>query len=837
MEGATIVDGPPVDTGVTTFANEACEAVTALTPYDLGSYLEPAETEQDLRKYFERPRCVTTGTLPVGSLQNLVWNQPVTQTFLTTIFPQWSQRLAGVYGITFDLRFRITIAASPFHQGLLCLAFQYGSVGSSGSTRYNRSVVPYAATNLPHVRLDLSEQTSVELVVPFLFTAAYFPVGVSDTNGLDLGSVGLTTVIPIESVAALAPPTYKVFLTLENVKLFGADQAGVTNITLQGGTMLDELRQSKLISTTLNQAAKVSRFVANQVPALSGVAGTTAWALGIASGAAKYFGFSQPVSNKPVRRILPQQHVDEHHVDKPYEGSVVSLFGSNTLAFSRDFACSDVDEMALKYVFSQYSQVCLARVSTGNLHGDPVYATPVALPAFWFRSGLTPPVCNRIHAISSSSTTTNAFYPTTLYATASMFRSWRGSIKFRFTFGKSKYHAGRYLITFNPNIRYGSELNNLASRYLTVEGPEIDRGVVQPYGVSMMCDLKDGNVFEFTAPYHAENPYVGTTSAGVGSVVVTCIDALQAPTTVASSIGLLVEVAGGSDFEVADYAGNFLVSHPLGVVTTQSGDGLTASFFEADLQAGADIGSTTIAPCENTMGEHVTSLKQIIMHPVSFRDTATSATNWMVIPPWWTHSFMNVIGGLTAPLSTTADYWGASYTPAYIAGMYAFARGSTDVSVYLPTNSGGTTMYIEQRPSELFNAWYNVSNYAGRWNAGATPKLIATTGAGTPAVLHARLPTFANNVRLPTWVGNAISTLTRRLRNNNLIFFSVPGSWITHFYRFVYNNSGGVATPIVFRFSAGEDAMLSQFMGPEPVIVPALASTTTLNPEWPSIFG
>ena len=55
---------------------------------------------------------------------------------------------------------------------------------------------------------------------------------------------------------------------------------------------------------------------------------------------------------------------------------------------------------------------------------------------------------------------------------------WRGSIKFRFTFAKTKFHAGRVIAAYVP-ASYDTVATGVLSN--NVPAPEISSGLVQPF--------------------------------------------------------------------------------------------------------------------------------------------------------------------------------------------------------------------------------------------------------------------------------------------------------------------------------------------------------------------
>lgn len=825
MEASLAIHGTVASSGVTQFANEACEAVETLTPYVPTPYTVPQADLQDLKAYFKRPRLIQRGSIAFAN-RNRLFASDLSINNLPTFFPQWTQRLSGVYGVRFKACYRLQVAATAFHQGLLALSFQYGT-NAVGPDVFSRSSVSAAATNLPHVRMDLAELTMVELSVPFLYANEFLTVTPGDNYGGTLGHVALNTLLPLISVVGLNPPSYEMYIWLEDMELFGADNAASTTVTLQSGPIQEqasviekELRSSRLVSRGLDTVSKVSSFVAKHVPMLASIAGPTAWAADIAAGVARYFGFSRPLIQDPTCTHVRISTVGEGHVDTAYNGLAVGPFQSNTLAFDGVSGATDVDEMALSFITSQFSQICVGNISTSNNHTVVVYATNVGPCNFWFRAPATAPFCNIVHPRNSASLITqsgNTFLPSSLMNIASCFRLWRGDIIFRFTFAKTKFHGGRYMVTFNPKTYFSTSTSTASA---TAEGPEIVGGLMQPYGHSQIMDLRDGNVFEFLVPYSNESPYVSYMTS-IGSVVVSCMDPLQANASVTPVVPFVVEVAGGDNFELADYAGNYYVASHLGTIYEQAG--------ELPAATNALVQAATTSASQHTIGERFTSAKQLIMVPSYNTGTvAASTTVNTYVPPWWYYpggAQVNVFP-LTIPINVSTSFVGCGYAPGYLASMYAFVRGSTDFHVYPAGSSTGSRMLIiaEQLPAESSYGNTTRTDYQGRTNTSSTPKIIACDGAP----LHVRLPAYQSIVRVPSHLLR--DNLFLRTLGNSAFSLALPE--FGHSVRVVCQNISSTGSVTITSSHAGDDATMSCYLGPAPCVIPNAASTNPVFPDF-----
>jgi hypothetical protein len=130
--------------GLTQFSNEAVYKSVAgkgdeIVPFELTD-----DKYQDIKEYFARPRLIskiTAATTRTNLYANFV-TDPVTNFWPTAAV----NRLNGVYGYRCSIKFTLTLAATPFQQGLTCVAFQYATSVDVTSDR-----IPYRFNYIPLV--------------------------------------------------------------------------------------------------------------------------------------------------------------------------------------------------------------------------------------------------------------------------------------------------------------------------------------------------------------------------------------------------------------------------------------------------------------------------------------------------------------------------------------------------------------------------------------------------------------------------------------------------------------------------------------------------------------
>lgn len=554
------INSVPEKTGVTDFVQEACTQVDVLGKHHVPSKIFVQQRDvQNLTRYFARPRLVYTGTLPAArqNIQNVLCNN----TTVLGWFPGAAQRLTGVYGLKYSLVFTLQIAATPFHQGLLALSWQYGN----NSTDYNRVAKPYSATNVPHVRLDLSVDTMVQLRVPWL---SPYEFGLLDGSGApNIGYLGLNTLSSIPIVAGMNLPTYKLYVHLEDLEFSGAYPVSASVITFQSGPLIQHqsgplVSEIDMLGHPYSSAARMAsstlKMVGKHVPSLQGITGTVAWYTDAIAGSLRAFGFSKPTVLDPIQRMLKQSNAMEHNVDLATPSAVVGPLSTNQMQVDENFSSSAVDEMSLGYVLSQPCQICYGSILSSQASGTLIYASLVSPSAAWYRELSTAPYCNISAPVTLNGVTGNSFFPAGLFYFGSMFRAWRGDLIFRFTFIKTKMHGGRVMVAYTPGTFAPGITDALPT---PIPGPELSP--LQPFSQCKLMDLKDNNVFEFTVPYVSPYPNSDFTDS-IGALTMHIMDPLQVSAVVSTTINFVVEIFAAPGFELSIPRGPLYPAHTAG---------------------------------------------------------------------------------------------------------------------------------------------------------------------------------------------------------------------------------------------------------------------------------
>lgn len=810
------INAPPESSGVTTFVQEACEASSALAAhYKPSPYNVTSPSFDDLKEYFRRPKIISTGVLNTtnANIALALVNQSV---LFTNYFPNGVQRLQNVYGVRFKMVFRLQVSTTPFNQGVVALSWQYSTLNN---TQMLRASQYYACTQLPHARLDLSTSTAVELHVPWMSSAEFMAVKNLTNNLLSYGTWSITPIVAGFAAATAITPSYKLYLHLEDMELIGAIPLESQFITLQSGRVVEREFEddTKPLSSGLYSAAKTVKWIAKGVPSLSSLAGTASWVLHTSAGVARYFGYSKPLIQDPVTRMINTDSVLEQNVDMPTAAQMCGPLAHNHLATSPTFAATDVDEMSIDYIKGIYSIIKTGNITTTDAYKTVLYATAVSPSNFWFRSTQAANPQTNITAPRVGTTTANCFYPSNVFWLASMFRYWRGGFRFRVTFGKTKFHAGRVIFSYIPN---DAATGGVLPPYITgsvtnvAEAP-VGTVNIDTSGYSAIWDLKDSNVFEFDVPYVCDTPYKQFVLP-IGSVTMTVVDPLIAPASVASTVQYLVEVKALPDFEVA-----FPVGPAYPAMKTDA--------YSIRLQSGKMLSNYAKSPAEDCIGERITSLKQLIMIPhAQFLGTLAASTTatWAVLPWWWVNS------PPTGSTVGTVFGRGCFNFGGHIAQAYVYCKGSTDVHIY--SGAQGTGPVVLARLSWLPGNQYNTTNGGNNPGQPTSTSVARVCQSGPNGAVHVRMPAYQKYQRIsPDFIPNSVNWVPGFTASQTTYPVWGPSDTYYDGSLIVTAVAATSSNTIVQTRCAGDDAACGHYIGPPMLALlnPVSTTTTLYDPD------
>jgi len=459
------------------------------------------------------------------------------------------------------LKFTVQINAQPFQQGMLLLVFvpyRNNIETIPSSLQSLRSITGYHNTTI-----DLSSNQTGILRVPYVCPTAFINL----TTDLSVGYINLGTVlgvvygalkgsdpvtgtmwaeftdveikVPTGMPLMNSAPSDAPFepLPIAGVALSAASAA--LDATTAVGVELGNKRVSSLAReqtaasngtvTKIMNATSLVSGVASAIPFLTPVAAPVCAVSTVVGAIASLFGWSKPTvetTPDPMQITLPRYLANYNGADASKK---LALEAKNGIGHQPVFG-SDVDEMALRYISSRFNYWRGFSWTTAQVPGTTIFSDSVS------------PMGDSQYNIFSP-TASGTYSPSHLSYTAEAFALWRGSIRYRLRFVKTKFHSGRIRIVLVPG---GANTDGSFGTY----------DVQSCY--SKIIDLSQVNEIDFTVPFMniypwLENMHLDTLlRPHVAAIHVVVLNELRRPNTiVADNIDVLVEKAGGDDLEFA----------------------------------------------------------------------------------------------------------------------------------------------------------------------------------------------------------------------------------------------------------------------------------------------
>jgi Fe2+ transport system protein FeoA len=188
--------------------------------------------EQSIKSFLLRPIIIKQASFNITDTYSFLDSTSMPFTALNSANAvMWREKLRGIYGIRMDMRFRLVVNANRFQQGRYIM----GWMPTAGMTRTVSALKEVALNNshmatlvqrttVPHVEVDLSTDTVAELLVPFVSCKSFYNLNavLSALNDYPLGYLNIYPYSPLVSPAGSTTAGYTLYVSFENVQLFGA---------------------------------------------------------------------------------------------------------------------------------------------------------------------------------------------------------------------------------------------------------------------------------------------------------------------------------------------------------------------------------------------------------------------------------------------------------------------------------------------------------------------------------------------------------------------------------------------------------------------------------------
>ena len=192
-------------------------------------------------------------------------------------------RVKGAFGWRATVVFRLQVIATPFQAGRLRMAFSPFEDGSIYMPSRSEHIT--GVSQLPGVDLDIVEQTSCVLKVPFIHAYNYFLVKPRTPSSSEvLGTLSVFPYIGPNIAAGSTNPTYVLWMSLEDFELVGVAPFEYTaQMAPLGKGKASSSKEASAIpgnlSNVLAAGSNLMTWAGSRIPFLSSVAGPSSWAL------------------------------------------------------------------------------------------------------------------------------------------------------------------------------------------------------------------------------------------------------------------------------------------------------------------------------------------------------------------------------------------------------------------------------------------------------------------------------------------------------------------------------------------------------------------------------
>ncbi len=711
-----------------------------------------------LAKFLSRPTLIDSRSWTTSSLVGYTGSiiEPWYE-FLNN--PAIKQKLANYAFLRARLCVKVVINATPFHFGLMRVAYQPNVNAADTGDRKNMirtnptSALPYMVplSQLPGIWVHPSDNSAGHMVLPFFNQRNWLSL----TSAAAVKTMGalyyyINAPLGVASSTGSTSVTVDTFAWLEDVELSGT----TAELALQSGDVVDGSvsRVSSAHHDFRAQArdeydgpvSRVASSIAAATSALSSVPviGKFARATTIGAGAiadvASIFGFTNtPVTDDvPARMPMPGPPIASAEIGSQIQK--LTLDPKQELSIDPTLhGVGSEDEMALSNIVTKPSVLTTTGWSTTDTIGTVI-----------FNANVSPMLFSRV-AINDAGAVLRAHrvYHTPMSYVGMMFQHWRGDVIFDIEVLCTKFHKGRLKISWDPLGSGGAAALAENVVYTTI------------------LDVGENNKASFRVPYHQAaawqrmrgitrdnwtpgNALPVNKDYDNGLFLVSVLTPLMSPVT-PQNVTVLVTVRGAENLEYAN---------PRTQLGESTGSGISPSFFPVQARDVVDIVST-----HETLGDHggqhpqryalnfgesVKSLRNVL-HRMSIYDTSTPYASTATRFSWFAKSFSRLppmFGYDPQGQSTASKILAASgnapfnYVPThpltYVAMMYGAFRGGVN---YTANVSSDLYPYVGdvrvQRITDSTNALERRGRTTGTQNAGVTASattrfLNFTYGAG-----------------------------------------------------------------------------------------------------------
>lgn len=491
------------------------------------------------------------------------------------------KRLNAYLGFRATAVLRFQVNCNRFAQGRLLIHYIPGQLDSAEDAKSHRFNLTTKSQN-PRTELNLNRDTACIFRVPYVSANVAYDLSGTTVNSRigKMGNLYTTVYSPLVGATSL---NVSIFLSFEDVELI------TPSFTPQMNTSDREQRRGLLsgpLTITSEALAKMS-----QIPTLSSMMGSASWFIKACAKSAEAFGYSKPNNELQLQRVTMTKNAYQLNYDGDEDNYKMGLSAANKLDILPGFAGNDIDEMSIEYLCNRPAYITALNWNTASGVNTIIYN--LDLSPVNFEIGTT--VDGRV---------VTTMPPFSLLAR--YFGYWRADIIVTFKIVKTEFHTGKLVALYRPGLN---------------GAPTPDAG---NFLARQVVDIKESDTFSFECRYAALTPFEPHgTSMGNFSVYV--LNALNAPSSVSANVSILVEISAKNVmFSLPSATTIMPATGNTPVFTPQMDEGTREKYFIM-----GDFESHGIDPniSRFCVGEHITSIKQLLHRKCLIRSHKVSATS------------------------------------------------------------------------------------------------------------------------------------------------------------------------------------------------------------------
>jgi len=568
----------------------------------------------------------------------------------------FTNKISGFRFFRANCHVRVVLNAQPFHAGRLLLHFVPSAPRLGASILAAKNFSLGAKTCHPCVEIDCRDGSG-EMVVPYCASTNYMDY--QDTAATDkYGTFYLDVLSPLTGPA----PTnigYTVYMWFTEVELEGP-------ITPQSGRLTKKESQIARTGPVTEISSKVKQaadFVSEHVPLIAPAAGLVSWAANIVNGVAGIFGWSKPLNPNPPTPYYRRDMAMGPNCDGVNNALALSYISKPEL-MAINVGPSKVDEMSFDFLKKYRSFTSSINWSTGQASG-------VSL----FSGNLT---YNNIREVVTTTNGSTRYYRPPMLYFSNYFQYARGGIILHLKFIKTQFHSGRLAITWQPSSNCIAATNQTGA-----------------YCLREVVDISDSNEVILELPYISAFDHIGISDV-LGKLDIVIVNELVAPSTVASSINMLTFYGVADDFQLAAPR-----TAPLNGIVPQSGE----TVITAKVIGGAKRQAYSTEPGERSVGEYITSVKQICNRLSQIYTSVTIPGQSYNVYPWFSGLVRDkTSAGYDSPIATDL-LSEIMYGYTFVRGSMRIAfdtYGSTNIQAGMLHSNGLSSDCVMASPSNYY---------------------------------------------------------------------------------------------------------------------------------------